>query len=220
MATRTSSRANPSSASSFMGSASSAIRTSRTFPWEGPRTRSGRRGSSAGAIRRQAEIARRGCHPRGPDAAVVLPAAFRRAVVRHRLRKSLPRCRRSDARIWRGTLASALLVLALRTTTQHRASGLLSPYGVRCGSADHGGYAPDPHLGRRAVTSTHRGSLARRLFLVLAVMFLALVAVAGARVATFNATINALEEFRAETVGQSERIAEVRSPPGRGRRRG
>jgi diguanylate cyclase (GGDEF)-like protein len=68
-----------------------------------------------------------------------------------------------------------------------------------------------PHLGRRAAASAHRGSLARRLLLVLAAMLLALVAVAGARVATFGATINALEEFRAETVGQSKRIAEVRS---------
>jgi diguanylate cyclase (GGDEF)-like protein len=42
-------------------------------------------------------------------------------------------------------------------------------------------------------------------------MLLALVAVAGARVVTFSTTINALEEFRAETVGQSKRIAEVRS---------
>ena len=68
-----------------------------------------------------------------------------------------------------------------------------------------------PHFGRRAAASAHRGSLARRLLLVLAAMLLALVAVAGARVVTFGATINALEEFRAETVGQSKRIAEVRS---------
>ena len=68
-----------------------------------------------------------------------------------------------------------------------------------------------PHFGRRAPAPAHRGSLARRLLLVLAAMLLALVAVAGARVVTFGATINALEEFRAETVGESERIAEVRS---------
>ena len=70
---------------------------------------------------------------------------------------------------------------------------------------------PISFLRRRPEASGHRGSLARRLLLVLSMMFLALVAVAGARVVTFGATINALEEFRAETVGQSERIAEVRS---------
>jgi len=42
-------------------------------------------------------------------------------------------------------------------------------------------------------------------------MLLALVAVAGARVVTFGTTISELEEFRAETVGQSEGIAKVRS---------
>jgi diguanylate cyclase (GGDEF)-like protein len=42
-------------------------------------------------------------------------------------------------------------------------------------------------------------------------MLLALVAVAGARVVTFGTTINELEEFRAETVGESKLIAEVRS---------
>ena len=41
-------------------------------------------------------------------------------------------------------------------------------------------------------------------------MLFALAAVAGARVVTFRATVNALEEFRADTVGQSKRIAEVR----------
>ncbi len=68
-----------------------------------------------------------------------------------------------------------------------------------------------PHFGRRAPAPAHRGSLARRLLLVLAAMLLALVAVAGARVVTFGASIDALEEFRAETVGESARIAEVRS---------
>jgi diguanylate cyclase (GGDEF)-like protein len=67
-----------------------------------------------------------------------------------------------------------------------------------------------PLFGRRAVASAHRGSLARRLLLVLAAMLLALVAVAGARVVTFRASVNALEDFRADTVGQYKRIAEVR----------
>jgi len=67
-----------------------------------------------------------------------------------------------------------------------------------------------PLLGRRTKISARKGSLARRLFLVLAVLLLALVAVAGARVLTFRATVDALEEFRADTVGQSARIAEVR----------
>ena len=70
---------------------------------------------------------------------------------------------------------------------------------------------PIPHFGRRAAAPSHGGSLARRLLLVLAAMLLALVAVAGARVVTFGTTVNALEEFRADTVGQSDRIAEVRS---------
>ena len=46
---------------------------------------------------------------------------------------------------------------------------------------------------------------------VLATMFLTLATVAGARLVTFRTTLNALTEFRAETVGQSERIAAVRS---------
>jgi len=41
-------------------------------------------------------------------------------------------------------------------------------------------------------------------------MLLALVAVAGARVVTFRTTADALEEFRAETVGESQQVAEVR----------
>ena len=70
-----------------------------------------------------------------------------------------------------------------------------------------------PHFGRRAAAPAHRGSLARRLLLVLVAMLLALVAVAGARVLTFRTTANALEEFRAETVGESQRVADVRSLP-------
>jgi hypothetical protein len=70
---------------------------------------------------------------------------------------------------------------------------------------------PTPLFGRRAAASARRGSLARRLFLVLTMMLLALVAVAGARLVTSRATANALEEFRADTVGESERIADVRA---------
>jgi len=67
-----------------------------------------------------------------------------------------------------------------------------------------------PLIERRATASTQRGSLARRLFLVLATMLLALLVVAGVRLVTFRTTLNALEEFRADTVGESRRIAEVR----------
>jgi diguanylate cyclase (GGDEF)-like protein len=65
-------------------------------------------------------------------------------------------------------------------------------------------------LRRRPEASRHRGSLARRLLLVLTAMLVALIAVAGARVVTFRATANVLEKFRAETVGQTKRIDEVR----------
>lgn len=65
-------------------------------------------------------------------------------------------------------------------------------------------------LRRRPEASRHRGSFARRLLLVLAAMLVALIAVAGAREATFRATANVLEKFRAETVGQTKRINEVR----------
>jgi diguanylate cyclase (GGDEF)-like protein len=65
-------------------------------------------------------------------------------------------------------------------------------------------------LRRRPEASSHRGSLARRLLLVLTAMLVALIAVAGARVVTFRATANVLEKFRAETVGQTKRIDEVR----------
>ena len=67
-----------------------------------------------------------------------------------------------------------------------------------------------PPFGRRAAASAQRGSLARRLLLVLAAMLLALVAVAGSRLVTFRTTADALEEFRAETVGESQLVAEVR----------
>ncbi|MBA3737132.1 MAG: diguanylate cyclase [Actinobacteria bacterium] len=67
-----------------------------------------------------------------------------------------------------------------------------------------------PPFGRRAAASAQRGSLARRLLLVLAAMLLALVAVAGSRLVTFRTTADALEEFRAETVGESQQVAEVR----------
>jgi diguanylate cyclase (GGDEF)-like protein len=67
-----------------------------------------------------------------------------------------------------------------------------------------------PLLERRSHASERRGSLARRLFLVLIVMLLALVAVTAARLVTFRATGNALEEFRAETVGETRRVSEVR----------
>lgn len=55
-----------------------------------------------------------------------------------------------------------------------------------------------------------RGSLARRLSLALMAMLVALVAVAAARVLTFGTSMNELEEFRAETVGEAARIDEVR----------
>jgi diguanylate cyclase (GGDEF)-like protein len=69
---------------------------------------------------------------------------------------------------------------------------------------------PTPPLEGRTKAPVLSGSLARRLFLVLAAMMLALVAVAGVRVITFRTTVDALEGFRADTVGQSKRIAEVR----------
>jgi diguanylate cyclase (GGDEF)-like protein len=48
------------------------------------------------------------------------------------------------------------------------------------------------------------------LFFVLSVMLCALLAVGAARLVTFRATANALEEFRAKTVGESKRIGQVR----------
>jgi diguanylate cyclase (GGDEF)-like protein len=76
--------------------------------------------------------------------------------------------------------------------------------------ADHIPMRRTPLLGRRAGISGRKGSLARRLFLVLAAMLCALAAVAGVRVFTFRATGDALERFRAQTVGQTTRITEVR----------
>jgi diguanylate cyclase (GGDEF)-like protein len=65
-----------------------------------------------------------------------------------------------------------------------------------------------PLFGRR-IAVARKGSLARRLFLVLTAMLFALLAVAGARVVTFGATADALEGFRRETVVSSKRIIEV-----------
>jgi diguanylate cyclase (GGDEF)-like protein len=66
-----------------------------------------------------------------------------------------------------------------------------------------------PFFGRSGA-SARRGSVARKLSFVLTAMLFAMGAVAGARVLTFRATADALEEFRAQTVGQTERITEVR----------
>jgi hypothetical protein len=60
-----------------------------------------------------------------------------------------------------------------------------------------------------------RASLGRRLFYAVASMLLPLVAVAGLRILTFRTTAAALEEFRAETVGESLLIAQVRDLLGR-----
>lgn len=67
-----------------------------------------------------------------------------------------------------------------------------------------------PFFGRRSAASAPRGSLARKLFLVLTAMLFAMAVVAGVRVLSFRATAQALEEFRAHTVGQTERITHVR----------
>ncbi len=55
-----------------------------------------------------------------------------------------------------------------------------------------------------------KASLGRRLFVAVAGMLLPLVAVGGLGILTFRSTGSALEAFRAETVGQSTRIAKVR----------
>jgi diguanylate cyclase (GGDEF)-like protein len=65
-------------------------------------------------------------------------------------------------------------------------------------------------FGRRGSRPAPRRSLARRLFFVLNVMLCALLLVGAARLVTFRATANALEAFRAQTVGESKRIGQVR----------
>jgi diguanylate cyclase (GGDEF)-like protein/PAS domain S-box-containing protein len=59
-------------------------------------------------------------------------------------------------------------------------------------------------------TLAPRSSLARRLRLALAVMLLPVVAVAGAGLVTFRMSVSALEQFRQETVEESQRIEVVR----------
>jgi diguanylate cyclase (GGDEF)-like protein len=55
-----------------------------------------------------------------------------------------------------------------------------------------------------------RASLGRRLLFAIASMLLPIVAVAGLGILTFSTTATALEEFRAQTVGESLLIARVR----------
>jgi diguanylate cyclase (GGDEF)-like protein len=76
--------------------------------------------------------------------------------------------------------------------------------------ADHTDMQLPRFLGLRWSQRAPRRSLARRLSFVLGVMLCALVVVGAARVVTFSATANALEEFRAKTVGESKRIGKVR----------
>ena len=89
--------------------------------------------------------------------------------------------------------------------------GSARPYGVGAVLPTIKDMRSIPFAGRRAAAARRRGSLARRLLLVLTVMLLTLMAVAGARLVSFGATVEALEDFRADTVGESKRIAEVRA---------
>ena len=199
-------------------SASSATRTSRTLPCGGTRNQAWSSGIQRDAIHRRDERSRGGGHPQGPGCNSRAPTVLRHAVVRHvELSPSPVRFVGSDPA---SDLSIGPRALFLETTHLPR-PGVPTHWRGGSGLPTTKYMRSIALFRRRAAASGRRGSLARRLLLVLTAMLLALI---GGRGSTSGDLPRhgqrAREVPRGDRRCRSARIDEVRSALGGGRRCG